>query len=102
MRRAGRTDSTVRKYRTYLDAFGTWLGKRDPALVFTLPELEAWFDHWEAEYSKRNGKPPSQSTRRNHQTALHSFYDFLYRRDYVQANPMDKLAHPERFAKPSY
>jgi integrase len=91
IRRRGCKDSTLRTYGYYLDAFGAWLGSRSPVEVTTLVDIERWFDAWEAQFRGKWGRAPSQNTVRNHQIALAAFYDFLFKRDYVLANPLAKL-----------
>jgi integrase len=91
MRRRGCALSTLETYGYYFDAFGAWLGDKSPADVSTLVDIEAWFDAWEARFRAKWGRAPSQNTTRNHQIALSSFYDFLFKREYVQANPLAKL-----------
>ena len=90
-RRRGMADSTLKTYGYFLDAFSSWLGGRHPRELRKLGDVEAWFDQWESDYVARYNKRPSQNTTRNHQIALHSFYDFLFKRDYVDANPISKL-----------
>jgi integrase len=91
MRRRGVEQSTLETYGYYLDAFGIWLGERSPVEVTTLVDIETWFDAWETQFRAKWGRAPGQNTTRNHQIALGSFYDFLFKRDYVAANPLAKL-----------
>jgi integrase len=91
MRRRGCKRATFKTYAYYLDAFGAWLGGRSPLEITGLVDIERWFDAWEAQFRERRGREPSQNTVRNHQIALAAFYDFLFKREYVAANPLAKL-----------
>jgi integrase len=58
--------------------------------------LEAWLDAWETAYLQRYGKRPSANRVRTHETALSDFYGFLFKREYTDSNPMDRIQRPAK------
>lgn len=91
-RSRGRAGSSLHTYRKYLVPFCTWLAEtgRTPADITRLVDLDEWFSVWQERFVEKWGREPAQNTRCTHETALASFYDYLFRRELIEVNPMLK------------
>ena len=97
-RRRGRTESTIELYHRPLAAFAEWAGDRDLDSL-TPRDMEMYFDHYEAVFVERNGKPPAQNTRRKADQAIRNFFKWAERYDYVTKTPMRQIDPPPVFRK---
>jgi integrase/recombinase XerD len=89
-RRRGRTESTIELYHRPLMHFAEWAGDRD---------MEMYFDHYEADFFARNGRPPAANTRRKVDQAIRNFFKWAERYDYVTKTPMRQIDPPPVFRK---
>jgi integrase len=80
LKRNRRAENTLKKYRPYLRDFAEWAGERHPA-SFEIWELDDGFlAQWEDAFETRNGRPPSDQSRRGVIGCLSSFYGWLHKR----------------------
>jgi hypothetical protein len=79
-----------------LKLFAQWAGDREPDTI-TAREIELdYLGQWHDEWERRNGRPPSDNTKRNHIQALRALYKFLERFDLLKApNPMTRIEAPK-------
>jgi site-specific recombinase XerD len=90
--RRQKAPNTIVKYRQILAVFGLWLGTRSPTDV-TAAELEfEYLDWWHERFISTHERLPSLNSQRNQITTIHSFYDFLERRDWL----LDAQGRPVR------
>jgi site-specific recombinase XerD len=96
LRRRGHPVATQRQYGRYLKLFAQWAGERELEAIMArdieLGYLGGWHDEWEL----KNGRAPSENTKRNHIQALRALYKFLERFDFLKApNPMTRIEAPK-------
>jgi integrase len=74
-------------------AFADWAGDCD--LDSLQPrDMEMFFDHYEAAFFERNGKPPAANTRRKVDQAIRNFFKWAEQFDYVTKTPMRQIEPP--------
>jgi site-specific recombinase XerD len=96
LRRRGHPIGTQRQYGRYLKLFAQWAGDRELGAI-TAHEIElGYLGQWHDEWERKNGRPPSDNTKRNHIQALRALYKFLERFDLLGApNPMTRIEAPK-------
>jgi site-specific recombinase XerD len=96
LRRRGHPVATQRQYGRYLRLFAQWAGERELEAI-TARDIElGYLGQWHDEWERKNGRPPSDNTTRNHIQALRALYKFLERFDFLKApNPMTRIEAPK-------
>jgi len=88
------SDRTIESYLKYARILLSWLAARDLDLLRVTRDNLHTFQNDLSAMRKRNGTPYSVSHQGGCITALHSLFNFLYRRQYLLQDPASGLTRP--------
>lgn len=86
---------TVRHIKKHVvDRFGArFAGKQ--VREITADQLEAWLDSLVSSKGPLKGKPVDPLTRRHHRKDVNTFFDFCWRKQWIDRNPCELVAVPQ-------
>lgn len=89
----GRSQNTLKNYKTDLDCFNQYLLKNDKSTditTFDIPQVQLYGNYLEQKYN-------SDNSRRRRVQALRIFFDYLVEQNLFESNPVRKLPTSPKF-----